>query len=139
MKKEHISAIAEIEKEAFGALNAEKTLLKELENKIAVYLAAISDGKILGYIGIWNVCGEAEIINIAVRPEERRKGVGKFLLENIFSYCREKEVISLNLEVRESNLAARSLYEKLGFETIGERKKYYDGKETAILMKKDFI
>lgn len=139
MKKEHLSSIAELEKEAFGALNAEKTLLKELENKIAVYLVAISDGKILGYIGIWNVCGEAEIINIAVRPEERRKGVGKFLLEEIFSYLRENEVSSLNLEVRESNISARSLYEKLGFEIIGERKKYYDGKETAILMKKDFI
>ena len=139
MKKEHLSSIAELEKEAFGALNAEKTLLKELENKIAVYIVAISDGKILGYIGIWNVCGEAEIINIAVRPEERRKGVGKFLLEEIFSYLRENDVSSLNLEVRESNISARSLYEKLGFEIIGERKKYYDGKETAILMKKDFI
>lgn len=138
MKKEHIKEIARIEYEAFGALNAEKTLQKELENKIAVYIVALSGDKILGYIGIWNMCGEGDIINIAVDLNERKKGIGTFLLEKMFEYCHKNNIDALNLEVRESNAPARALYEKCGFIKVGERKRYYDGKETAVLMKKDF-
>lgn len=138
MKKEHIGAIAEIEKCEFGLMEAEKTLLKELENKIAAYFVATEENEVLGYIGIWNICGEGEVINTAVRQDKRRMGIATRLLNEAFSFCRENNIKALHLEVRETNTPAISLYEKLGFIKDGERKKYYDGKETAILMSRNF-
>lgn len=137
MTKEHISAIAEIEKEAFGAENAEKTLEKELENKISTYLAATDGNEVMGYIGIWNLCGEGDIINIAVKKDLRRKGAGTFLMDAAIGFCRENGISALNLEVRESNASARAFYKKCGFKEVGERKRYYEGKETAVLMRLD--
>ena len=137
MTKEHIPYIAEIEKEAFGEENAEKTLEKELENKISFYLAAKEDETVLGYIGIWNICGEGDIINIAVKGNYRKMGVGTFLMDSAIEYCKKNKITALNLEVRESNSPARAFYKKCGFKEVGERKKYYDGKETAVLMRLD--
>lgn len=138
MKKEHIKAIANLEKEEFGLMDAEKTLLKELENKIAAYFVATEDNEILGYIGIWNICSEGEVINTAVNKNKRRLGIATRLLNEVFSFCRENGIKTLHLEVREKNTPAVCLYEKLGFIKDGERKNYYDGKETAILMSRKF-
>ena len=138
MTGEHINELALIEKQIFGIQNAEKTLSKELENKISAYFIAEESGKISGYAGIWNICGEGDIINIAVLPEYRRSGIASRLLETLFEFCRENDISALNLEVRESNTPARSLYKKHGFAEVGERKRYYDGTETAVLMRKDF-
>ena len=138
MKKEHIKAIANLEKEEFGLMDAEKTLLKELENKIAAYFVATEDNEILGYIGIWNICSEGEVINTAVNKNKRRLGIATHLLNEVFSFCRENGIKTLHLEVREKNTPAVCLYEKLGFIKDGERKNYYDGKETAILMSRKF-
>ena len=137
MTKEHIPCVSEIEKEEFGAENAKKTLEKELENKISGYFVAKEDDLVLGYIGIWNLCGEGDIINIAVKKDFRRKGVGTFLMDAAVRYCLKNEICALNLEVRESNSPARAFYKKLGFEEFGERKRYYEGKETAVLMRLD--
>ncbi len=137
MTKAHIPSIAEIEKAAFGTENAEKTLLKELDNKISSYFAATENGETVGYIGIWNVCGEADIINIAVKDEYKRKGIGTFLMNYLFDFSRKNDIYALNLEVRESNTPARAFYGKCGFYECGERKNYYDGKETAVLMRCD--
>ncbi len=138
MKKEHIEAIAEIERLEFGLLDAKKTLLKELENKIATYFVATEDAEVLGYIGIWNICGEGEVINTAVLKNKRRMGIATRLLDEAFSFCRENNIKTLHLEVREKNTPAICLYEKLGFIKDGERKNYYEGKETAILMSRNF-
>ena len=137
MTREHILAVAEIEKEAFGAENAQKTLEKELENKISAYFVLKKDNEIIGYIGIWNLCGEGDIINIAVKKGFRRKGAGGALMDYSIKYCRENDISALNLEVRESNFSAREFYKKHGFKEVGERKRYYDGKETAVLMRLD--
>lgn len=138
MEMKHIGAIAEIEKCEFGLSCAEKTLLKELENKIAAYFVATEENEVLGYIGIWNICGEGEVINTATRKNKRRMGVATRLLNEAFSFCREKGIKTLHLEVRETNIPAICLYKKLGFIKDGERKNYYDGKETAILMSRNF-
>ena len=135
MEEKHIPQVAQIENEAFGVENAEKTLEKELENKISVYLVAKEDDLVIGYIGVWNICGEGDIINIAVKEAFRQKGVGSFLMKKAVKYCRENDITALNLEVRESNSPARAFYKKCGFKEVGERKRYYEGKETAVLMR----
>ena len=134
MDKSHIGEMVEIEKLCFNSGFAEKTFLRELENKIAYYIVSETDGKISGYGGIWNVCSVAEIIDIAVHPDFRKQGIGQGILEKLIDFCKKGDCSEINLEVRESNIPAQKLYEKLGFIKNGERKNYYDGKETAILM-----
>ncbi len=134
MDKSHIEEMVEIEKLCFNSGFAEKTFLRELENKIAYYIVSETDGKVSGYGGIWNVCGACEIIDIAVHPDFRKTGIGQGILERLIDFCKKEDCSELNLEVRESNIPAQKLYEKLGFIKNGERKNYYEGKETALLM-----
>lgn len=135
MRAKHVAAIAELEKLCFSAPWTEEGIAEELENGNAHFLCAVSGEKILGYIGVHEVCGEAYIDNVAVHPDYRRLGLGEKLLqaaqENAFG--RGCEFISL--EVRKSNVGAISLYKKLGYQTVGERKNFYtDPAEDAVIM-----
>ncbi|MCL2100857.1 MAG: ribosomal protein S18-alanine N-acetyltransferase [Fibromonadales bacterium] len=85
---------------------------------------------------IWQAAGdECELLSIAVLPAEQRKGLAKMLMEHCQRELAAQGIKSFFLEVRESNLAAISLYKKLGYEKITERKKYYGNGETAMVMK----
>jgi [ribosomal protein S18]-alanine N-acetyltransferase len=66
-----------------------------------------------------------ELENIAIAPQERRKGLGKYLLEALLAAARRSNSVGVFLEVRESNTAARSFYQKAGFEQTGRRRSYY--------------
>lgn len=91
--------------------------------------------KILAYCVMSYCPPEAELINIATVPEARGQGIGKAILSKIIAECQEKEVEQVFLEVRESNEAARALYENGGFEIIGKRRNYYKSpREDAVLM-----
>ena len=136
MEENHIQGLLKVEAECFDSGFALETFNKEIKNPLAYYVVAV-DGEIpVGYCGIWNVCGEAEVIDIGVFSEYRNRGIGKGLFEAVFQYMRENGVGTLNLEVREDNIPAIRLYEKLGFEKVGIRKKYYDNKVDAILYTK---
>ena len=87
----------------------------------------------MGYVGLYVLTGEADIVRVAVLPEHRNKGIAKAVLTKSLEYA-SGEVF---LDVRESNSAAISLYKSLGFEDTGVRKDYYsDPTENAVLMKK---
>lgn len=133
--KEDIEAIYNIELESFSVPWSLESITQELENEVAYYVVAEEDGQVLGYAGLWDVVGEGQITNIAVRPSGRRKGIGKKLVEGLIAYGKEKELEVLILEVRESNEAAIKLYSEVGFKDIGKRKNYYTKPtEDAILM-----
>ncbi|MBE7011781.1 MAG: ribosomal-protein-alanine N-acetyltransferase [Ruminococcaceae bacterium] len=134
MDLSHIKEVAQIEGLCFPNRFGEKTFLRELDNKIAYYIVAISHGKVAGYGGLWNICGEADITDIATHPDFRRMGIGEGILDELIKYCKENKITKINLEVRESNIPAQKLYEKLGFIYDGQRKNYYENRETAILM-----
>ncbi len=134
MKKEHIQGLVAIEEQCFNSGYAEKTFLRELENKIAIYVVAIENEMVLGYIGLWNICGGADIIDVAVHKDFRRHGIGEGLLAEILKACHRENIFEVNLEVRASNIAAQKLYKKMGFLEVGLRKLYYENKEDAILM-----
>ncbi|MEE9614099.1 MAG: ribosomal protein S18-alanine N-acetyltransferase, partial [Thermodesulfobacteriota bacterium] len=85
----------------------------------------------------WIVQEEAHILNIAVRPELRGKGIGKKLLEFSLGVMEEAGVVEVLLEVRRSNEAATRMYEDFGFEEIFTRKDYY-GDEDAVVMRLEF-
>ncbi|MDR2553897.1 MAG: ribosomal protein S18-alanine N-acetyltransferase [Fibromonadaceae bacterium] len=84
---------------------------------------------------IWQAAAsECELLSVAVEPAERGKGFAKTLIEYCCSELAKLGVEKFFLEVRESNIAAISLYKKMGFKKISERKKYYANEEAAIVM-----
>ena len=102
-----------------------------------VYLVCECTGEIAGYCGMWTVLGEGNITNIAVSPAYRRSGVAEALLKELERRARLKDVTIFFLEVRQSNEAAKRLYEKLGYSPIGVRKRFYEKPvEDAIVMSK---
>ncbi len=139
MKRSHIDGMVTVEEQCFNSGYARKTFEKEIENKIAIYFVAVQQENVLGYVGLWNICGGADIIDVAVHRDYRRQGIAKKLLLAMLDECEKQGIFEVNLEVRESNFAARELYKKLGFLENGLRKKYYENKETAILMQKKLL
>ena len=90
---------------------------------------------IYGYVGLLMVPYESDILNITVRNENRRAGIGTELLTEIMARCPEHGVSVIHLEVRESGVPARNVYRKMGFREDGIRKRYYtDPGEDAVLM-----
>ena len=83
-----------------------------------------------------SVLGEAELLSVVTERSFRRKGLGELLLKRYFDKLKADGEKTIFLEVRESNKAAISLYDKLGFVKISKRKKYY-GEETAVIMRKE--
>lgn len=93
---------------------------------------------ISGYIIIVSMTPEAEVANIAVHPAERGQGVGGLLLGRALEQAASEGVETVYLEVRESNSAARHLYVRHGFETVGRRRNYYDKpREDALILRRD--
>ena len=91
----------------------------------------------VGFLVALHLAPEWELENIVVTSAARRKGVGKSLIAALVNAARETNSIAVFLEVRESNLAARSLYEAEGFEPTGRRKSYYTNpSEDALLYRR---
>lgn len=135
MSSQHTEAIAQIEKQCFSAPWSQKAIEEELENSNAHFLSVVSNGRVLGYIGVHEVCGEAYIDNIAVDPQFRRLGIGEKLIKTAQQNAFERGCEFISLEVRKSNEAAIALYEKLGYQKAGERKNFYTAPtEDAVIM-----
>ncbi len=143
MSEKDLSAVLAIEKECFSRPWTEEMFLFELErNRVSLtYVARLNENsKTCGYICIWFLPGEAQIINVAVHPEYQGRGIGKKLLDFAIDKIVSKKVKEVFLEVRVSNATAIHLYEKAGFIQIGKRRKYYsDTGEDAFIMKKDLL
>jgi len=96
-----------------------------------------NDGCIEGY-GVMSVAaGESHILNLTVRPESQRRGIGRKLMTHFLQLARRHNADVVMLEVRPSNHAAIALYQKCGFNEIGMRRNYYpaeDGREDALLL-----
>ncbi len=91
-------------------------------------LVALRDGRVVGFVAYRVVLDEGEILNLAVEAAARRQGVAAALLGAVRPLAAE-----WFLEVRESNVGARSLYERLGFALCGRRTRYYSDGEDATL------
>ena len=108
------------------------------DGKNVGFVALDTKGSVVGFGGMFVVLDEGQITNIAVHPDFRRKGIGEKILSSLLEYAKENELVSISLEVREGNEAAKALYKKIGFEAAGIRKNFYSFPiENAIVMIKN--
>lgn len=104
---------------------------------LASGLISVKGSGILGFLVAHHLAPEWELENIVVAPAARHRGIGKRLLESLLDAARDTNSSTVFLEVRESNIAARTLYESSGFEQTGRRPSYYaNPPEDAILYRR---
>ena len=139
MKESHVPSVAALEAICFSDPWSERSVASELTNPLSLWLVAEENGEVAGYIGSQTVCGETDMMNVAVHPDHRRKGIAEGLINELVARLKSMESKSLTLEVRASNLPAISLYEKLCFGEVGRRKNYYrNPKEDALILRKEW-
>ena len=122
-----IDDVLVIEEAAFTSPWTRAMYLAELENHGVsfCFLARDDDGRAVGFCSVWRVADELHINNLAVLPEVRRRGIGSALLEHVLRHGADSGAQRATLEVRQSNDAARILYERFGFTVAGVRRAYY--------------
>jgi [ribosomal protein S18]-alanine N-acetyltransferase len=136
MRLEDLDEVQRIEEASFTTPWPPNAYRSELmTNRLASYLVARVDGRIVGYGGMWLMVDEAHITTFAVHPGWRRQRIGERLLLAFLDLARDRHAREATLEVRLSNLGARRLYEKYGFRPVGLRPRYYsDNNEDALIM-----
>ena len=139
MNESHIAQVAALEKLCFSDPWSENSVASELKNPLSCWLVAEEDGVVAGYVGSQTVMDESDMMNVAVHPDYRRKGIAEALVAELVEALKKRESHCLTLEVRASNEPAKALYEKLGFTQVGLRKSYYrNPKEDALILRKEF-
>lgn len=134
-----IGAAAEIEKVCFSVPWTEGMLRSEIDDSSCVYRGIFDGEALVGYAGMRTVLDEGYINNVAVLPAYRRKGLARALLTELEKDAAALRLSFMTLEVRESNLPARTLYASLGYIPVGLRPRYYERPaEGAVLMTKYF-
>ncbi len=140
MEEEDISAVMEIENLSYPNPWREMTFRGELYNQPVSFpfvMAHKYQKRIIGYVIFWCIKDRAMINNIAVHPDFRRMGVAEAVMRQVLDQIKKAGANLVTLEVRPSNVAARSLYKKLDFEVLGIRENYYhDPPEDALIMGK---
>lgn len=137
MTLEDFEIIKEILQTDFDKFWTPSILKSELESDLSKYIVAKQENQIVGFAGVIILPDDVEITNIVTKKLERKKGIGKLLLDKLIQMAFELEK-DISLEVNEKNEAAINLYKKAGFKEVGIRKKYYNGIDNAIIMTKNF-
>ncbi len=139
MDESHVRQVAELERQCFADPWSEHSVCSELTNPLSLWVVACEDGSVVGYVGSQSVMGEADMMNLAVASQCRRRNIGCQLVSQLEERLRQKGVHSMTLEVRQSNESAIALYQKLGYAQVGLRRNYYHNpKEDALILKKEW-
>ena len=139
MKQAHVAQVAELEKLCFADPWSEKSIASELGNIWSYWVVALDGERVVGYIGSQSSADESDVMNVAVHPDYRRRGIAESLIEVLIRELKNRGSHALMLEVRDSNEPAIALYEKLGFAEIGRRKNYYrNAREDALILRKEW-
>jgi len=134
---EDLPAILAIERASFASPWTEKMFADELKNEWSnVWVAEAGEPRrVVAFAVFWVACDEIHVLNVAVAPEERRRGHARLLLRSVLAFGEHRRMSHVVLEVRPSNLGAQRLYQSLDFRPVGVRPRYYqDNGEDAILM-----
>jgi ribosomal-protein-alanine N-acetyltransferase len=131
----HIDEVLEIEAACFRKPWTRLMFLPELDKSFGRNFAAVTAGRVAGFMIGFSLPDGGHLVNIAVRPELRRNGIGRLLLGYFIEKLKSEGKEMLFLEARRSNEAAISLYRSFGLDRIGVRYAYYDDNgEDAIVM-----
>lgn len=137
MMIDDLEQVLEIEEELFSVPWTREGFFTFLTRDDSMFLVVEEKEKILGYCGLLMVLDEGDVLNVAVRKDRQREGIGNFLMESLIRLSGQLGISMIHLEVRKGNETAIRLYERLGFERDGIRKGYYtDPVEDAVLMTK---
>jgi [ribosomal protein S18]-alanine N-acetyltransferase len=139
MSVEHLDAVLAIEHISFSRPWTARHFLDEIESRFAGPLVAVGlRGEVVGYLCPQVVVDAGEILDVAVDPAARGKGVGRLLVATALAWCRRQGAEHVGLEVRVGNVEAIRLYQSFGFAEVGRRKRYYDDGEDAVVMEYTF-
>ena len=133
-----VPSVAALEKLCFSDPWSVSSIASELDNPLSLWLVWEEDGAAAAYLGVQRVPPQADVMNVAVSPALRRRGIARALFAEIER--RLPEIDELFLEVRASNSGAIALYRTLGFEQVGRRPNYYlDPREDALILRKELF
>lgn len=133
----HLYLIEELDKknfeQAWSVQQIGNDFTKEFSN---TFLLEVED-QIVGYMNFWIIADACELNRICVNKEFRRGGYAEYMLEQLIAHASTTEAVRILIEVSVNNIAARKLYEKLGFIEIHRREKYYHDGSDAVIMERD--
>ena len=133
-----VPSVAALEKLCFSDPWSVSSIASELDNPLSLWLVWEEDGAAAAYLGVQRVPPQADVMNVAVSPALRRRGIARALFAELER--RLPEIDELFLEVRASNSGAIALYRTLGFEQVGRRPTYYlDPREDARILRKELF
>ena len=142
LKLRDLGAVERIERRSYTSPWSRSMFASELAKPSSISLGAFDQltGRLLGYLIISRYVDAWHVMNVAVAPSHRRRGIATMLLERLFELTAGHGRRGYTLEVRVSNGPAIRLYERLGFRPRGVRRGYYtDNREDALIMWKDPI
>ena len=133
-----VPSVAALEKLCFSDPWSVSSIASELDNPLSLWLVWEEDGAAAAYLGVQRVPPQADVMNVAVSPALRRRGIARALFAELER--RLPEIDELFLEVRASNSGAIALYRTLGFAQVGRRPNYYlDPREDALILRKELF
>lgn len=136
MVAEDVPEVVAIERVSFAHPWTGPLFLQELAVRFSrIRLACDADGHVAGYVCRWVVADEMHVLNVAVDPRARGRGLGAALMREVIEEARRHGAEAVTLEVRRGNDAGRRLYERFGFEQVGERLDYYGRGEDALILR----
>ena len=130
-----VEQVAAMEKTIFSDPWSDQSFEHSIKAPQNLYLVVEEKNRILAYCGLWKVADEGQICNVAVKEDERGRGLATMMLSELLKQGCEMGIKAFTLEVRAGNTPAIWVYKKLGFETAGVRKNYYTKpNEDALIM-----
>ena len=126
MEEKDIDSLVIIEEECFSLPWSKKAFQESYVKDYAYFFVAEIDKEIVGYVGLYKMGNDGYITNIVISSLHRRKGIGYKLMSSVLDFAKRENMEHITLEVRESNIPAIALYEKLGFVKVGIRKDFYE-------------
>ena len=134
-RAEHIPLVASLEAATFDEPSSEDSLASLFLGGSSFCAVCLENAELLSYCTVVTVLDEAQIINVATASSCLRRGLARATLDFVIDECKKRDIVSVSLEVRESNEAAIALYSGLGFTVAGKRRDFYKNpRENALVM-----
>lgn len=138
MRRQDLSAVLRVENACYSNPWPLEIFIRQLDTAWATLALLYNEDDpdtTIAHVVYWIVHDELHLLNIAVHPQHQRRGLARVMMQHLFSVCALRQLQYMTLEVRASNLAARTLYRSLGFEQLTVRRRYYtDNDEDAVVM-----